>query len=103
MTEFERKVYELTKSIPEGMVSTYGDIAEALGNRGLSRVVGNALHKNPYEGIVPCHRVVNREGKMAKNFGFGGPILQRKLLENEGVEVINFKVDLKEYGYKFNT
>ena len=102
MTEFELKVYELVKKIPEGYVSTYGDIAAALGNRGLSRAVGNALHKNPFEGIVPCHRVVNREGKMAKNFGFGGPVLQRKLLEDEGVEVINYKVDLIECGYIFD-
>ncbi len=101
MTDFEFKVYELTKKIPEGMVTTYGDIAQALGNRGLARAVGNALHKNPYEGEVPCHRVVRRDGKMAKNFGFGGLIAQRKLLENEGVEVVNFKVDLREFGYRF--
>ena len=101
MTEFEEKVYQLTMQIPEGKVSTYGDIAEALGSRGLARAVGNALHKNPYEGLVPCHRVVNRDGRMAENFGFGGPFAQRKLLEDEGVNVINFRVDLDEYGYKF--
>lgn len=101
MTDFELEVYELTKRIPEGKVTTYGDLAEALGNRSLARAVGNALHKNPYEGVVPCHRVVNVDGKLAKNFGFGGPLIQRKLLEKEGIEVINFRVDLKEYGYKF--
>ena len=97
MTEFEIRVYEMTKKIPKGKVSTYGDIAKALGNKGFARAVGNALHKNPFEGIVPCHRVVNSKGEMAKNFGFGGPFLQRKLLEQEGVEVINFQVDLKKY------
>lgn len=101
MTEFESRVYDLVMRVPEGMVTTYGDIAKALGNRGLSRAVGNALHKNPLEGIVPCHRVVNGQGKLAPLFVFGGLVRQKELLEYEGVEVINFTVDLEEYRYNF--
>ncbi|MCR5653888.1 MAG: MGMT family protein [Ruminococcus sp.] len=101
MTEFESRVYDLVMKVPEGMVVTYGDIAKALGNRGLSRAVGNALHKNPFEGIVPCHRVANGEGKLAPLFVFGGLERQKQLLEFEGIEVINFKVDLEEYRYTF--
>ena len=101
MTEFESRVYDLVMKVPEGMVTTYGDIAKALGNRGLSRAVGNALHKNPLEGIVPCHRVVNGQGKPAPLFVFGGVQRQKELLAYAGVDVINFTVDLEEYRYNF--
>ena len=101
MTEFESRVYDLVMQIPEGMVTTYGDIAKALGSRGLSRAVGNALHKNPLEGIIPCHRVVTGQVRLAPLFVFGGLERQKELLEFEGVEVINFKVDLEEFRYTF--
>ena len=80
MTDFELSVYNAVKEIPEGCVSTYGDIARRLGNRGLARAVGNALHKNPYEGIVPCHRVVKGTGELAPAFVFGGIFRQKELL-----------------------
>ena len=89
-------VYTLVSNIPKGKVTTYGEIAKKLHMS--PRVVGYALHKNPYEGEVPCHRVVNREGRIAPNFAFGGLGIQKKLLEAEGV---NFKddkhVDLAKY------
>ena len=89
-------VYTLVSNIPKGKVTTYGDIAKKLHMS--PRVVGYALHKNPYEGEIPCHRVVNREGRIAPNFAFGGLGIQKKLLESEGV---NFKddkhVDLAKY------
>lgn len=50
------------------------------------RTVGQALHLNPYEGKVPCHRVVNRNGRVAPGFAFGGPGIQKKLLESEGIK-----------------
>ena len=86
MTEgFFGKVYEAVKRIPEGKVATYGQIAAMCGNPRCSRVVGCALHVNPEPGVVPCHRVVNREGRMAPAFAFGGPEIQRGMLEEEGV------------------
>jgi len=54
------KVYEIVKKIPAGKVATYGQIARLLGTPERAKIVGWALHKNPYYGEVPCHRVVNR-------------------------------------------
>lgn len=91
------KIYEAVMSIPLGRVATYGQIAVMAGNRGYARIVGNALHKNPAPGIIPCHRVVNAKGRLAPNFAFGGSGEQQKLLESEGVEVVDGFVDLKKY------
>lgn len=114
MTELEIKIYRIVADIPAGKVMTYGQVAEAAGNKNLCRVVGNTMHKNPvpflelarecgYTGDfeidsekeakfhamginrVPCHRVVNASGSMGKNFGLGGPEVQEKMLRSEGV------------------
>lgn len=82
---FNDRVYEIVRQIPEGQVSTYGQIASLAGSRRASRAVGYALHRNPYQGKVPCHRVVFQDGRLAKGFVFGGPGVQRQLLESEGV------------------
>jgi methylated-DNA-protein-cysteine methyltransferase-like protein len=79
------RIYEVVKSIPEGMVCTYGQVALLAGNPRWSRVVGYALHVNPEPGIIPCHRVVNRFGEVSKAFAFGGENMQINLLKNEGV------------------
>lgn len=97
---FATKVYRYIVHIPKGKVITYGDIAKAIGSPKAARAVGNALHNNPTPIIVPCHRVVNKNGELAKNFGLGGIDGQRELLEQEEVEVINNKVNLKKYFYK---
>ena len=83
MTTFER-IYEAVKLIPEGSVATYGQVAEAAGNRRLARVVGYALHANPQPGIIPCHRVVKKDGAVSDAFAFGGARRQAELRE-EGV------------------
>ena len=88
MTTFD-KVYEAVKLIPRGSVATYGQIAEALGNKRLSRVVGYALHVNPQPGIIPCHRVVKRDGEVSSAFAFGGANRQVELLKREGVEFLD--------------
>ena len=93
------KIYEVVKSIPEGRVATYGQVAFLSGNPRWSRVVGYALHMNPEPDLIPCYRVVNREGKASESFAFGGGEVQRKLLEAEGVVFDeNGVVDLKKYG-----
>ena len=97
MTEFERAVYETVKTIPEGKVATYGQIARLAGYPGAARAVGNALHKKPDETNVPCHRVVNASGGLARSFGFGGPEEQRRRLMSEGVYVMELAVDLNDY------
>ena len=83
-------------------MATYAQVAAAAGNKKMARAVGNALHKNPQPGIIPCHRVVNAKGELAKEFAFGGPISQGELLKAEGVEVVDGKVDLKKYQWKLH-
>ena len=88
MTTFE-KVYAAVKLIPRGSVATYGQIASALGNPRLSRVVGYALHVNPEPGTIPCHRVVKRDGEVSSAFAFGGANRQVELLKAEGVAFLD--------------
>ena len=93
----KEKVYNYLKKIPKGKVVTYGQIAEYLGNKNLARVVGNILHKNPNENEYPCYKVVNANGKLSKNFAFGGVEGQKKKLEDDGIVVEDYKVDLSIY------
>ena len=88
MTTYD-KIYEAVKLIPRGSVATYGQIAEAVGSRRLSRVVGYALHVNPQPGIIPCHRVVKRDGEVSAAFAFGGANRQVELLKAEGVGFVD--------------
>jgi methylated-DNA-protein-cysteine methyltransferase-like protein len=98
---FFERVYEAVKQIPKGKVSTYGDIARAIGAPRASRQVGWALHCNPYEGIVPCHRVVFRDGSLADGFAFGGREVQKILLVSEGVGFSDeYKVDIKNFRWE---
>ena len=95
---FYERVYTVVCAIPKGKVATYGQIALMAGSPRASRVVGGALHRNPTPGEIPCHRVVNREGRLAPDFAFGGLEQQRRLLEAEGVEVgEDGYVDLRRY------
>ena len=97
MNTFE-KIYEIVKSIPKGKVATYGQVALLAGNPHWARVVGYALHVNPAPGVIPCHRVVNREGRVAPGFAFGGEDVQRQLLEAEGVVFEpDGRIDLEKY------
>lgn len=81
-------------------MTTYGNIAEYLGNKKLARVVGNILQVNPDEKKYPYYKVVNSKGKLSSNFGFGGIENQKKKLINDGIEVINYHVDLDRYMMK---
>lgn len=92
------RIYAAVRRIPPGHVATYGQVAKMAGNERMCRAVGNALHKNPDPDGTPCFRVVNAQGKLSGAFAFGGPDVQRRLLEEDGVEVINGRVDLALYG-----
>lgn len=72
-------------AIPKGKVATYGQVAALAGAPRNARFVGYALHSNPEPGVIPCHRVVFRDGSLAPGFAFGGSERQRLLLEEEGV------------------
>ncbi len=93
---FER-IYDAVKRIPRGRVATYGQIAMLAGNPSWSRVVGYALHVNPDPENIPCYRVVNRLGEPSRAFAFGGINEQILLLQNEGVEFTDGRVDLRKY------
>lgn len=95
-----KRIYEAVKRIPKGKVATYGQVAEMAGNKKMARAVGNALHRNPEPGIIPCHRVVNSNGMLSGSFAFGGAYVQAELLKEEGVEVVKGKVELKKYQMK---
>lgn len=98
---FFEDVYGIVKKIPKGKVSTYGQIARILGQPTKSKIVGWALHSNPYPGVVPCHRVVNRNGELSGGFAFGGLEAQKKMLEEEGIKFGNNGIiDLKIYLWK---
>lgn len=100
ISPYAQKVYDYLLGIPQGRVVTYGQIAAALGNPRRARVVGNVLHHNPRADLYPCYKVVNAQGRLAPSFAFGGPKIQRLLLEADGIEVINNHVDLTKYQYQ---
>ena len=90
------RIYEVVQKIPSGYVATYAQIAEAAGSRKWARAVGNALHRNPDPGRIPCHRVVNHAGRTAPGF-----TAQRSLLESEGVRFKeNGMVDMQTFQWK---
>jgi O-6-methylguanine DNA methyltransferase len=93
-----KRIYDAVKKIPYGHVATYAQVAEAAGDKRMARAVGNALHKNPDPEHIACYRVVNAKGELAGEFAFGGAGAQAKLLEAEGVEVKDGRVDLQKYG-----
>lgn len=93
-------IYEVVKQIPKGCVATYGQVAALAGSRRWSRVVGYALHVNPDPEHIPCHRVVNRLGEVSKAFAFGGENRQVQLLEDEGVEFVDGRVNLEKFQWK---
>ena len=93
-----KRIYEAVKKIPKGHVATYGRIAEMAGEPKMARAVGNALHKNTDPENIPCFRVVNSKGELSGAFAFGGENEQAKRLMEDGVEVVEGKVDLEKYG-----
>lgn len=97
---FFQNVYEYVKKVPAGKVVTYGRVARAIGSPRASRQVGWALHCNPAFGEIPCHRVVFADGSLTPGFAFGGIGVQKAMLEGEGVEVSDGKVDLDKYEWR---
>lgn len=101
LKDFQKRVLTLLTRIPKGKVTTYGEIARALGDVHLSRAVGNAVRDNPFAPEVPCHRVIRSNGEIG---GFGGELSGKnidqkiRLLKEEGVYVDGTRsVDLQKY------
>jgi methylated-DNA-[protein]-cysteine S-methyltransferase len=81
-TAFQRQIWALTRAIPRGATRSYGQMASLAGREGAARAVGQAMARNPWPVIVPCHRVVGRDGRLT---GFGGGLaLKHAMLEMEG-------------------
>ncbi len=100
MSDFSKRVYDVVKCIPRGCVASYGQVAFLAGNPRGARGVGFILHRNPEPGIIPCHRVVFRDGSLCSGFAFGGIEQQRALLEREGVCFLSDgRVDLSQCGW----
>jgi len=86
-------VYDVVRLIPNGRVSSYGAIAKCLGAGGSARMVGYAMNNaHSLHPPVPAHRVVNRNGLLTGKFHFNPPELMQQLLENEGITIIDDKV-----------
>ena len=80
--EFQRRVWELIDRIPYGRTTTYGEMAQELGDPALAREVGAAVGRNPLSIVVPCHRVVGKDGRLT---GYAGGLERKRfLLELEG-------------------
>jgi len=90
-------VYKLVKQIPRGRVITYGALAKALQLRGGARTAGRALAATPPGRGIPWHRVVGERGKLLIPEPYAS--LQRKLLESEGVKIVEFRVDFAKHGW----
>jgi len=86
LPEFNRKVYDIARTIPPGSTLTYGEIAERLGDKLLARDVGQALGQNPIPLIVPCHRVLAAGGKTGGFSAPGGVVSKLRLLTIEGAQ-----------------
>ncbi|HLW30266.1 MAG TPA: MGMT family protein [Brumimicrobium sp.] len=90
--DFFQRVFEITRLIPEGRVTSYGSIAKALGTAKSSRMVGWAMNASHREEGIPAHRVVNRNGMLTGKMHFSPPEAMQERLEAEGIKVIDDKI-----------
>lgn len=98
---FDEKVYQFCSRIPRGRVSTYGEIARAIGKPGSARAVGQALKRNPHAPKVPCHRVVKSDSLVGNyNKGIDEKI---RLLRLEGIHISKYEKieNFKKYLFRF--
>ncbi|MFM7797202.1 MAG: MGMT family protein [Candidatus Nitrosotenuis sp.] len=86
----DQKVYLKLISVPKGRVTTYGELAKAVGLKNGQRVIGQIMNRNPFPVVIPCHRVVKSDGKMGGFFY--GENVKKKMLSNEGVKIQNGKI-----------
>ena len=84
-TKFQIKVWKYLKKIPKGQVRTYLEVAKAINKPKAFRAVANAVGKNPYAPIIPCHRVIRSDGSLGGYSGKGGVKTKKRLLKREGI------------------
>ena len=84
------KVYRKLLQVPKGKVTTYGELANAVGLKNGQRTIGMIMKKNPFPVIIPCHRVVKSDGKIG-GYAYGERV-KSKMLANEGIKIENGKI-----------
>jgi len=96
----DKKIYEKLLKVPEGKITTYGELAKAVGFTNGQRAVGKIMNKNPYPVIIPCHRVVKADGKVG-GYAYGEKI-KINMLKKEGVKINDGKIkDWEDTFYRF--
>ena len=96
----DQKIYKKLLEVPKGQITTYGELAKAVGLKNGQRIIGKIMNKNPYPVIIPCHRVVMSTGKIG-GYAYGEQI-KINLLTDEGIQIKNGKIiDLKNRIYRF--
>jgi len=96
----EQKIYKKLLQVPKGQVTTYGELAKAVGLENGQRAIGKIMNKNPYPVIIPCHRVVMSTGKIG-GYAYGEKI-KSNMLTKEGIKIKNGKIlDWKYKVYRF--
>lgn len=96
----DKKIYKKLLEVPKGKITTYGELAKAVGLKNGQREVGKIMNKNPYPVIIPCHRVVKSDGKVG-GYAYGEEI-KSDMLIREGIIIKNGKIfDLENNLYRF--
>ncbi|MEX2193108.1 MAG: MGMT family protein [Nitrosarchaeum sp.] len=96
----DKKIYKKLLEVPKGKITTYGELARAVGLKNGQRAVGKIMNKNPYPVIIPCHRVVKSDGKVG-GYAYGEEI-KSDMLTREGIVIKNGKIlDLENTIYRF--
>ncbi len=96
----QQKIFKKLLEVPQGKITTYGELAKSVGLKNGQRAVGKIMNKNPYPVIIPCHRVVMSTGKVG-GYAYGENV-KIKMLTDEGVKIQNGKIfDLKNKLYRF--
>jgi len=96
----DKEIYKKLLEVPEGKITTYGELAKAVGFTNGQRAIGRIMNKNPYPVIIPCHRVVKSDGKVG-GYAYGEEI-KIKILKKEGIKIKDGKIlDLENTIYRF--
>jgi len=96
----DQLVYKKLLRVHKGKITTYGELAKAVGLKNGQRAIGKIMNKNPFPVIIPCHRVVNSNGKIG-GYAYGQDV-KNKMLTKEGIEIQNGKIlDFEKRIYKF--
>jgi len=96
----DEKVYKKLLQVPKGKITTYGELAKAVGLQNGQRAIGKIMNKNPYPVIIPCHRVVSSNGTIG-GYAFGQDVKTNMLIK-EGIKIHNRKIlDFGKIIYRF--